>query len=490
LAGRRLEPRGGVTTSTHPEPNVDVACDEGLALQMCWLYGMAEKRFQGRAGRLIATLGRERAARKTLRVASLDVGGGTTDLAIADYWQAENAIGSVFEMKQLFHDGVSVGGDEIGRVLLEQVVFPAIVEQMQIPPAEWNRRFSLLEADQGSWVVFRRRLVPMLWEPLVHAILARMEGSGSIDDTIGNILLRQSTQTLERLNAELKAVREESGKGSVLDVRLKVGERHLLRVVRRAMDRALGQYCDIVSQFGCDVLLLGGRPTSLSAVRRIIEEAVPIPPGNVIVLGDEAVGDWYPFIENGRIGDSKTCGVMGAAVAFMAQHGQGNFVVRNLDAIHRVPTILGVMNPSKADQKIDPGLELFQGGETLSRPVNLEIQYLVIGTQRMQGAGAVAKPTYRLQRDPAIQKYLEQTAVKHPASLVVRLERDPEYGDVISRVAEVHGTLTYVDGSGKQRQLVDDPKSVVVRLRTMLQDDFWLDSGRFDQLPQPDGGIR
>jgi hypothetical protein len=118
--------------------------------------------------------------------------------------------------------------------------------------------------------------------------------------------------------------------------------------------------------------------------------------------------------------------------------------------------------------------------------VPLILQSQIIGSQRMRGKGAVAKPIYDLRRNPRIQRHLATAKERNPGRLQVRLERGPGRGDVIRGVAEVTGRISYTDDKGTLREFIDDPGSVVVRLRTMMRDEeYWLDSGRFDALPEP-----
>src|SRR5690606_18874553 len=56
-------------------------------------------------------------------VASLDIGGGTTDLMITTYFQDEDrAIVPV----QTFREGVRIAGDDITRSVIEHCVIPAV----------------------------------------------------------------------------------------------------------------------------------------------------------------------------------------------------------------------------------------------------------------------------------------------------------------------------------------------------------------------------
>src|SRR5204863_291173 len=54
---------------------------------------------------------------QTLRVASVDIGGGTSDVMIAEYEDKLPGTGTSLSIKKLFQDGVSIAGDEVCRAI-------------------------------------------------------------------------------------------------------------------------------------------------------------------------------------------------------------------------------------------------------------------------------------------------------------------------------------------------------------------------------------
>ncbi len=78
--------------SVVPVPDIQMEWDEASCGQLVWLYNEAISRFAGQTEAFFASLARPDRPReadelpgKSLRVASIDIGGGTTDMAITHY---------------------------------------------------------------------------------------------------------------------------------------------------------------------------------------------------------------------------------------------------------------------------------------------------------------------------------------------------------------------------------------------------------------------
>lgn len=481
-----LEPRGDHDNPLVPKPNVLQVCDEGLAIQICYLFALTKDRFLDRTDQLVEMMGRVRGGKPSLRIASIDVGGGTTDLAIADYEPEPEVVVSTFEMTRRFHDGFSAGGDDVARAFLENLVFPAVCEQMGISERHWNLLFhSNIEAlGQGNlegvdedWADVRQSLVPMVWLPLVHGCLQRLEHEQPLDETIEELLLEVRKGKIKRLDEALRPFATEGRVTSIKEVRLSVDQRDLQRIVRRSLGRCLEQYCDLVGQFHCDVLVLGGRTSALPAVRELIHEFLPVAPGAVVFLHEQRFGEWFPFEENGRVGDSKSCCVVGAALRFLAMRNSAGFVLRDVTPEGVVPSVLGVLNTQRKELRDD---NLFPESARKSTEIPFPGGRLLIGAKRINHRWALARPTYRLMWDPYIEGRLMLGHTEN-RPVHVTLERD-EHEDDIVRVEKVRGLLEYTDEMGQVVEETDNPHIVTFKLQTLLESDYWLDSGRFETL--------
>ncbi len=469
-----------------PTPSLQMACDEGFAIQACYLYGETLKRFQESPERLLSTYGHVANGQPKLRMASVDIGGGTIDLAVAEYTlppEAETLATPAFEVNRLFHDGISRAGDDVARALLERTVFVSIARQMSVPKAKWNELFAPASGiDDPDWAIWRRRLITGLWIPLIHEVIARAETDKPVNDTIGNLLKTPDESAIKELNRRLCEVAgPDTLVKSVKDVRISVTPSQVYGAARMEIGKPLAQYADIIAQFRCDVLIVGGRASAMPAVRRLIMESFPTPPGSIVFLHEQEVGDWFPFAVGGRVGDSKTCAVVGAAIAFQAMHGLGEMSFRDIGAPETdVPNVLGIYNKTTA--QLNPSPALFVDGAN-GGTFRFQHSDVVIGARRIDSPSAMARPVYRVTLDRTVKQRLEQNPVRNQP-LVLSVERGGTGSDEL-HISEIHGELTMVVASG-ETQTVTDParllRAVRCQLQTMLHVDHWLDSGRFEEI--------
>src|SRR5258708_38405768 len=98
---------------------------------MVYVYQETEHTFGGSFEELAGIYGRKNQA---LRVASIDIGGGTSDVMIAECTHRQPGAGTSLVIKKLLQDGVGTASDEVCRAILEDVVFPPLLTQIASPP--------------------------------------------------------------------------------------------------------------------------------------------------------------------------------------------------------------------------------------------------------------------------------------------------------------------------------------------------------------------
>ncbi len=87
--------------------------------------------------------------------------------------------------------------------------------------------------------------------------------------------------------------------------------------------------CDVIRTYGCDILLLTGRPSRLPIIRDLILSNLPLTPDRVIGMDRYEVGGWYPFRSSSfRIPDPKSTAVVGAMLCQVCEGMARGFVFR------------------------------------------------------------------------------------------------------------------------------------------------------------------
>ena len=84
------------------------------------------------------------------------------------------------------------------------------------------------------------------------------------------------------------------------------------------MDGLLKKISVALAEYGCDIVLLSGRPCSLKPIEDIFLKYYPVNPNRLKVLNDYRVGRWYPFQDgNGFFENQKSVVAVGALVGYI-----------------------------------------------------------------------------------------------------------------------------------------------------------------------------
>ncbi|HNV71842.1 MAG TPA: virulence factor SrfB, partial [Candidatus Ozemobacteraceae bacterium] len=231
-------------------------------------------------------------------------------------------------------------------------------------------------------------------------------------------------------------------------------------VIANVMETILRLFAEVIAQFDCDTLILGGKPSSLPIIREILLKLMPVAPDRIIGLKGYPVGSWYPFSQKGGgISDPKTACVVGAAVWLFAEQ------LRNLDGltlstdgelIRKRECFIGTFSPEvmTIDQQLFPTPE--------QQPASLEIsKNALLGMRCIDASICPVNPIWELA--------LNRDFVKSAGALKVRLTQDPNQRECLT-----------VAGIEDERGSKVDPRAVVLKLRSMVSDQYWLDTGCFD----------
>jgi hypothetical protein len=323
------------------EPRVIANLDEATATQIVWLHNEVAERLAGDAGTLLELVGRDRpdiGDGRSLRVASIDIGGGTTDLMITTFTLPQ---GEMILPTQEFRESFKIAGDDVLERVISAIVAPAVAKALgdcgiAVPEALLTRTLSQdLMGQSEQERQSRRVFVNQVLEPVGLAVLSAYErlergAEETIRTTIGNILSDQEVP-LDRLARHLEQAAFAAGAPAfrVAEVEIAVDTRRLETVIQSVLGRVLGDLCEVVWHYDCDVLLLSGRPSRLRAVSDIVLAKLPVPPHRIVGMHHYRVGDCYPFRDaSNRIDDPKTTAAVGAMLCVQAEGRLRNFMLR------------------------------------------------------------------------------------------------------------------------------------------------------------------
>ncbi len=455
--------------------------DEALAAQMVFVYEEVQGTFSGSMEELVSVYGHEGGSgQKTLRVASIDIGGGTSDVMIAEYEDKMPGTGTALSIRKLFQDGVSIAGDEVCRAIVEDVVFSQILQQLPTAQDKSRLRHLFGEGDAGhgsTWRTLRARLVPYFWMPLARCFWAVAEGFAIPDHTDGKLYTVPDLQRVFSLPTVSPVVLLEAdrflgeqvpGFPGIENLLFKLDGLEVERAIERVLREPLRRYADILAQFDVDLLVLAGRTASLPCVRAIFTKEMPVPPPRIKPMARYRVGEWYPskWKDEGYIRDAKSTVTAGAAVLHLASKNRlPGFLVDSIGEVDQRP-IYGLYQDT--EPHIARANELFPANAASPRETatsapfvythGLRIGFRNVDSQEMEGS-----PLFEVR--PA-NRDVEQALLDDRVAL--------QFG----RTREGHITVAKV--TSQRGQYSFEPTDFVLALKTATYDRYWLDTGVFD----------
>jgi hypothetical protein len=477
----------GWAESGVPEPRVVLNLDEATATQVVWLYAEVTQRLQGDAAGLFQLMGRERPGHgqgASLRVASIDVGGGTTDLMVCT-WTVENR--STIVPRQEFREGFRIAGDEVLEAVIAHLVLPALTAALRSAGAADAQGFwrQMLGGDRGGQSEverhLRRQFVAQVLEPAALAVLHAYErlepqAAGEIlRRPIAAILAAEPQPANPRAIAQVEAAAAAAGAPGfrIADVEIVADAARVDALVTATLGPVLADLCEAVWALDCDALLLSGRPSRLRAVQEAILAKLPVPPHRIVPMHRYAAGGWYPFRDpQGRIEDPKTTAAVGAMLCALAEGRLEGFLMRASQlSMRSTAKFIGRMERTgqiRGDGVLLSGIDLEKPGQaefTLAFSAPLFLGFRQLPVERWP-----ASPLYALEfANP-------DTVPRLALPLTLKIQRadlDPESAESEAR-REDFRIEEIEDATGGALRRTD----VELRLQTLKSEaGYWRDTG-------------
>ncbi|ODN70709.1 virulence factor SrfB [Methylobrevis pamukkalensis] len=495
LLGWTKEPPPGTE-----RPLVQVSWDEASCVQLVWLYGEIAGKFGGDIQGFLDLRGRPRprfrpdeppapgaSPESSLRVASVDIGGGTTDLMVTTYFQKDNR---AIEPVQTFREGVRVAGDDVTRAVIERALLPAFEAHLRdlgvAEPRILLRR--LFGGDHADITVqemnARRQYVQRVFLPAALALLSAFEEmtphdyATSTTHRLGDLVPRLGAVPAHtRVFLEGPAASAGAPGFRLEDVPVTVDFDLMRRAVRETLAHVVENIAEALHHFDCDMVLLSGRPTKLAAIADMFVDALAVAPDRILPMHRYRPGNWYPFRsrDDTRIDDPKTATVVGGMLLALADRRIRNFMVYTdrlqMRSTARFIGELDGNNKLTADKvRFSDSAPPAGGGE--DRDVVRYYSRVIIGARQLPHERWIASPLYQLAE--------AKGGNAPPKPIRVRLERaEVDLADDDDAVLER-------ESAREELKIVEalDPNganvagSMFLTLRTM--DDtasYWLDSG-------------
>jgi hypothetical protein len=440
---------------------VHASWDEASCAQFVYLYSEIAHKFGGAIVDFMKLVGRPRpfvetgratdpqaAPQPSVRIASLDVGGGTTDLMITTYHVEDNrAIVPV----QTFREGFRIAGEDILHETIQQALLPAIEADLKARGLANARDFLVdrFGADRANMSEkdkhLRRQLVLRVMKPAALALLSAYESAESAwaasgdKATIEELVQRASARPTPLEGRILDYVDAAAASWGAAGFRLAQVEIAVdFARIKNAVETTLGGIFDniaeAVNHFDCDVVLLSGRPSRLPATIDLFVNKLSVSPDRVLPLTNYPTGNWYPFGGRSRfrIEDPKTATVVGCMLCALAENQITNFTL----ATHRLAmrstaNYIGVI---ERDGKMLARNVLFSAGaaDVSNVPQTGEVSWYaptMLGSRQLPIERWVATPMYRIK----LISGSAGRAIQRPVTITLERELPEELAEYDSR---------------------------------------------------------
>jgi hypothetical protein len=472
------------------KPEVEVKWDEATCVQLVWLYGEIARKFAGNVAAFFNLVGRKRqlsagaAPQPCLRVASIDIGGGTTDLMIITYTQIGD---QGLRPEQNFREGVRIAGDDILKLVIESLIIPAIQHHLQASGLSSTAAQTLLRTcfDSSRTAGDEHRRWQITTEVFVPAALALLHAYESAPPGLYD---RVETRTLSDLVAQEGQIRNldrvadfierracDAGAKEfrLADTPVPIDCEVMRSVVNVAMDDVFNIMSEALDHFDVDVLILSGRPARLPAVSELIADRFALPPSRIVSLHRYRAGNWFPFraTESGRIADPKTAVVVGALLCNYAHAQLGDFYYQT-DQIRMRSTAAYVGVLGGSGKKMTAENVWFTPGGVPETTVE-HYGTRLIGARQLPHPRWVTTPLYQLSIDT------NGPDLKQPIRIDVQREVDDvDENDTFAKMLEAEASreqikiVSAVDATERNVR-----QRMLLNFRTIDADAYWLDTG-------------
>lgn len=422
---------------------------------------------------------------REVRIACIDIGGGTSDLMVARYTNTGGVVDRI-DGEVLHRDGISLAGDQLVKRLLERIIVPHFAECVGMGPDEVARLFGpelpsnrSFRAQRISWM--NRLFVPLAQQYLQHAV------DENVDEPISHI---ESEYVSEEVVSAFETTVNEIYQAGMFNIRqplsLYYDPQLFEDVVHDVFDELLFDFCERISQHDVDIVLLAGQPTKLRYLQDRVRMYLPLPADRVIPMHNYYAGTWYPYqgdsAQLGVIVDPKSAVVVGAAIQSLMHEGLlGNIRFQMKDATHTGKAGAGVSTNqnsyfwglmTEGTTRIREDKVIFQPEEANNRfDLQVVAERILIGRRKSPHTHSEASPVWLLKVDKQHRH--------GPIDLVATIERvrPSAAHEETLKLVSVKGTIAGEDA------FMDGPDAnVTFKWQTLVDERYYLDTGALDNI--------
>lgn len=473
--------------------------DEATCAQLVYIYGEIGHKYKGICSEFFKLYGKNvgKNENPTLTLGSLDIGAGTSDLMISEYSFVKDNITTITPNPK-FYDSFYIAGDDILKTLIKNVMlldekYSAFRKSLRnLNSKEYKQKIKNFfgpdyNGQSMSDRIARRNFNIQYSVPLMTYFL-ELSSNDSNDCVV-------RFEDVFKINQPNIQVIEDFKKRMGIDITSlswEYNREFVSSIIKNKMEPLLRKISAMFFAYSCDIILLSGRPASLSVIRNLFLKYYPISPNRLISLNNYYIGDWYPFCHNtGYITNPKTIVAMGGTIGYYASEYSNleNFSINLENLKSNFKSTINYIEASREGQPIEYIItpEKKQGKLVVTKlPTSLNIRQFGLSTYPSRELYCIDFNRVKLSNkirnkaldnnetlsDLAIQSMvdneIDKFKKKMPFTITIdRDSEDKEHLDIIS----------IEDRNGEE--FMDS--NIEINIQSLGVDEhFWLDSGIFN----------
>ena len=315
------------------EERIEWIYDEATCSQFVYLFSELTNRYNNNCKEYFDFYGKVRKdlkgyEKKSLTVGSVDIGAGTTDVMIAAYKYDDSGQCTLTPVP-LFWESFYVAGDDLLKNMVRDLIIEgddAVINNQLKKHGNNDIAKTILDffaPDNARQTVIDRQIRSefnlQVSIPVVSKFLQLLNEnkvdnvSFTFEEMFGdNKPTDRVLQHFEKhFGFSIKDVQWHYDKSKVSEIIIKTfGNKD-----ERSDNSLVGKISAILSYYGCDIVLLSGRPTSLKPLTDLFLDHLPVLPNRLITLNSYRIGTWYPFQDGkGFFKEAKSIVAVGAMI--------------------------------------------------------------------------------------------------------------------------------------------------------------------------------
>ena len=455
--------------------------DEATTSQLLWLYSEVVHKFDKNVDAMLKSYDADND--RPLRVASIDVGGGTTDFMLCDYDLTRREDVAHVTPSPVFWDSIYNAGDDLKRDLLFRIAIKGTISSFgtdhQIPEMQ-TRLVQFFSTDSNAQDATSRAMRIGFINQIGKVLVSKY-----LDDANQDQVKVYSFQDLfqeGQIDEVLLAFFSKRFGFSIEDIVWESDPNVINQIITSFFQKQMRTLASLIYKANPDVVVLTGGTFKLNSLDSMFASASGLPISRIVNLNKIKIGNWFPYVDGqGKLTSSKSIVSVGSAVAFFAEKNQ--LVGFNIDTSKLKTEI-----KSKSKYLYDDNNELFNPSRNR---VSITVNQLPIRltTSPLSSPNYLRKPSYKLDFDrKGLRRYLEKVKeFQNIAELNQAIENkiigilgQAPFDINIERIGG--GSLEKIDVESVTAGLAEDKEDInedffKVTCETLPEGKYWLESG-------------